>query len=55
MPTNLEIYVTLLAEDFPFRKDLGNNLFAYICPLTFGRARINVTSVGDELGVEEFY
>ena len=40
---------------FPYRKTLDEQRFAYVTPLTFGRARINVTLKYDPLGVNDFY
>ena len=41
--------------EYPGLKDLGEGRFAYLVPLTFGRARINVTTLADPWGVKDFY
>ena len=46
-------------QAFPYNRPLGEyrdrEWFAYIIPLLFGRARINVTHLDDAYGVKEFW
>ena len=44
-------------DGFPFKKLLYKKAgrFGYVVPLTFGRGRINVTTISDLDGVTEFY
>ena len=46
---------SLSQDKFPNKKRLNGNRFAYVIPLTFGRARINVGVIGDPYSVKEFY
>jgi len=39
-------------ELFPHRRDFSDGRFAYIIPLTFGRGRINLSVVGEEMSVQ---
>ena len=40
---------------FPNRKDFTDGRFAYITPRSYGRARLCVTRVGDEMFVDTGY
>lgn len=42
-------------EGYPHKKQFDANRFAYVTPLTFGRGRINVTTMQNRLGIEQFY
>lgn len=44
-----------MREDFPYRKQIGENRFAYIVLLTYGRARINVASVFAPMSVDDTF
>lgn len=42
-------------KDFPHLKTLTNGRIAYVVPLTYGRARINVTTPEAKLFVGDFF
>ncbi len=39
--------------DFPHRKQLDAERFAYIVPLTYGRARINIAQMESLISVDD--
>ena len=41
--------------EFPHKRELRDGRFGYIMPLTFGRGRINVTTLEDPFSVRDFY
>ncbi len=41
--------------DFPYRKQLDAERFAYIVPLIYGRARINVAPEFSPISVDDGY
>lgn len=51
----MKTFENLPEVDFPHKKDLGNERFAYVIPLTFSRARINVSTLSNPFAVGDFY